>query len=246
MKDNFSQQAQQYAQFRPLYPEALYYYILEQVPRRQRAWDAGTGNGQAARVLRNYFAEVVATDISLNQLAHAKELAGISYRNEPAGHTSLENGSVDLVTVAQAVHWFGFEKFYAEVRRVAAPGAIIAVWGYSLLRIDPYLDALIDVYHYDTLAPYWDPERRYLDEAYRTIPFPFEEPASIPLFTIEQEWGLPELEGYFSTWSALQKFRTSKHTDPLPALMSQLAAHWPAGTRRKIVFPLHLRLGRIT
>lgn len=245
MKDNFSQQAALYAQFRPVYPQALYDFIFQQVRDFGLAWDAGTGNGQAASALSKKFESVVATDISMKQLDNASPAPNISYYCEPAEETHLAGNSVHLVTVAQAIHWFNFEKFYEEVRRVSAPGGLLAVWTYDLLKIAPVIDEIINHYHYVRLDGYWDPERKYVDECYRNIPFPFEE-IDTPGFTIETNWTLAELEGYLATWSARQKYKAANGTDPVPAVIDEIARHWPPDERKKIVFPLHLRLGRIT
>ncbi|HMI78613.1 MAG TPA: class I SAM-dependent methyltransferase, partial [Ferruginibacter sp.] len=146
MKDNFSQQASGYAQYRPQYPEELFAYILRFVKEKKLAWDCGTGNGQSAKALSNYFEKVIATDISQKQIDNAYKASNIFYAVEPAEQTTLADKSVDLITVAQAMHWFNFEKFYAEVNRVAKPGAVIAVWTYNLLKISKEIDDLINEY----------------------------------------------------------------------------------------------------
>ncbi len=244
MKDNFSKQASAYAQFRPNYPAELIEYILGFVKEKRLAWDCGTGNGQSARLLSHYFQQVFATDISSKQLANAYQADNIIYAEEPAEKTSLANESVNLVTVAQAIHWFNFEKFYAEVKRVARPGAIIAVWTYSLLQISPEIDTIIHEYHFKTLADFWDPERKYVDDGYAGIPFPFTTIETKP-FNIELYWSAEELNGYLHTWSALQKYMAVNPVDPVPGIMDKIKQHWGNSGKRKICFPVYLKLGII-
>jgi len=244
MKDNFSRQSDLYAKYRPDYPAELFDYMLRYVNEKALAWDCGTGNGQSALSLSKYFKKVVATDISQKQLDHAAQAHNIEYRLEPAEQTSLPNGSADLITVAQAIHWFRFDHFYKEVRRVAKPGALIAVWTYSLLRISDAIDAIVDEYHFNTLGNYWDPERRYVDEGYANIPFPFEQIPS-PVFTIERCWTPEDLEGYFNTWSALPKFISANGYNPIQEQMEKIRKEWGQEAKRKITFPVYLKLGRV-
>jgi len=244
MKDNFSQQAAGYAKYRPQYPETLFTYIVDFVKEKNCAWDCGTGNGQTAKELCKYFTTVFATDISQKQMDSAYQADNIFYSLQPAEKTNLTENSIDLIAVSQALHWFDFEKFYAEVKRVAKPGAIIAVWTYSLLQISNEINAIIHDYHFNTLTNYWDAERKYVDANYATIPFSFNEIVSPP-FEIKLQWSLQDLEGYFYTWSALQKFITANNYSPVDALMEQIKPLWGKGEEREIIFPVHLRLGTI-
>ncbi len=244
MKDNFSKQADVYAQYRPEYQPGLFEYILGFVKEKTLAWDCGTGTGQAAKMLSPHFKQVFATDISQKQLDKAHKAANISYAVEPAETTSLPDHSADLVTVAQAIHWFNFDEFYKEVNRVAKPGSVIAVWTYSLLHISDEIDNIVEEYHYETLGKFWDPERKYVDDGYATIPFPFEE-VETPTFHIEVNWSMDDLNGYFNTWSALQKFITANGYSPVNELMNQVEQCWGDHEKRKIIFPVHLKLGLI-
>ena len=244
MKDNFSRQANVYAQYRPGYPKELFEYILGFVKEKDLAWDCGTGNGQSASELSTHFKKVFATDISQKQLDNAAAKGNITYALEPAEKTSLADKTVDLITVAQAIHWFKFEAFYAEVKRVAKPGAVMAVWTYSLLKISGEIDKIISEYHFSTLEKYWDPERKYVDDGYASIPFPFTE-IKTPGFNIELNWSLKDLEGYLDTWSALQKFIAANAYSPVKELMNKIEEHWGEAEKRKIFFPVHLRLGLV-
>ncbi len=243
-KDHFSTRSADYARFRPRYPAALFDWLAEQAPARELAWDVGTGSGQVAVELAERFARVVATDPSANQIAHADPHPGVEYRVEAAEQSSLEAHSVDLVTVAQALHWFDFPRFYAEARRVLKPGGLLAAWCYGLFRTGTEADDVLDDF-YDAMAPYWPPERRYIEEEYRAIPFPFPE-ATPPEFAMEAEWDLDEVLGYFGTWSAVQHCRTVTGRDPVAEVSTPLAAVWGSPRRRKALkWPVHLRLGKV-
>jgi len=243
MKDNFSNQAKLYAKYRPVYPQVLFDFVLRHVANKDTAWDCATGSGQTAKELAKQFEKVFATDISQLQLDNAEQGSNIFYSVQPAEQTNFEDNSFDLVTVSQALHWFDFEKFYTEVNRVAKPGGRIAVWMYSLLKISPAIDQLINNHHFGTLEKYWDKERKYVDDNYASVPFPFEE-IECPAFEILFDWTIEELEGYLDTWSALQKFIASNKYNPVDGLIKEIKPLWK-GDKMKIVFPLHLKMGRI-
>ncbi len=242
--DHFSTQSAAYAEFRPVYPTALFDFIFEKTEGRRLAWDAGTGSGQVARVLAQRFEKVVATDISENQLAHAAQLENIEYRLERAEKTSLADRSVDLVTVGQAIHWFDFEAFFAEIRRSARPGATVAVFGYGNQKFDDarLQPVFLDFYERE-MDGFWSPERRWIDEGYATVPFPFDEVAAAPDFFIEKNFSRAEFGGYIGSWSSVQRFIRARGFDPVPAFLERL--EWPEGERRRSVFPVFLRLGRV-
>ncbi len=244
MKDNFSTQSDSYSKYRPGYPLELFDYILKQVKHPTLAWDCATGNGQAAKELSRHFDEVYATDISEKQLNNAVQAPNIIYKKETAEKTLLADASVDLITVAQALHWFDFDLFYAEVKRVSKPGGIIAVWTYSLLSINPEIDALINEYHFNTLKKYWDAERAYVDDGYSTIPFPFKQIGD-PGFEIKLRWTIEEPEGYFYTWSAAQKYLVQNGYSPVPELMAEIKKSWPVSEVLPIRFPIYLKIGRV-
>lgn len=244
MKDLFSTQAKQYAAFRPVYPEALYSFILQHVKEKGTAWDCATGNGQVAQVLAAHFERVYGTDISQQQLDHAGRAANIVYTISPAEQTAFANQQFDLITVGQALHWFDLDRFYAEVNRVGKPGALLAIWGYALLYIAPGIDDAISDFYENTVGPYWDNARRLVENQYTTLPFPFERIAAPPL-TIEVTWTLEHLSGYFSSWSATQKFIKDKGHDPVPAFIERLAVLWGEG-ERVVKFPVFMLTGKIS
>lgn len=245
MKDNFSVQSKDYANFRPRYPAALYDFLYCQVAAFDKALDVATGNGQVAAELAQKFTEVHATDISTKQLAEAPQLPNIFYKAEAAEDATFPDQYFDLITIAQAIHWFDFDKFYTAAKRILKPGGIIAVIGYGLIHINDKVDPWLHHFYKNITGPYWDKERKYVDELYNTIPFPFVEIKS-PLLQIEYTWTKNQFIGYLNTWSAMQHFIKANKSHPLSEeLMRQLNALWPDGETYKISFPLLLRTGRL-
>lgn len=217
------------------------------VPRRLLAWDCATGNGQAARDLARHFDRVVATDASAGQIAHAVKVPNVEYRVASAESSGLSTQSVDLVTVAQALHWLDPETFYAEARRVTVPGGVIAAWCYGPCHAGEDVEALLRDFEDGTVGPYWSPGRKWVDEGYRTIPFPFDEvPPPVPAFELRVRWSLSQLGEYISTWSAVAKFRSERGEDPVAPLMERMAKNWePSGRTRDVTWPLGIRVGRV-
>lgn len=243
-EDHFSAQSRQYAQFRPQYPEALYEYFSSIVPGHDLVWDCGTGNGQAAVSLAGHFERVHATDASAGQIAHAMPHPKVDYRVESAEKVSLDSGSADLVTVAQAVHWFDFDEFFAEVKRVLKPAGILAVWTYHLPEISPGTDRALCKFYSEVLAGFWPERIRYLEERYRTLPFPFEEIVPPP-FEMEAGWDRNQLMGFLDSWSATQKYREQKGRHPLEEIWEELSEDWKDEEEKRMVrWTLHLRIGR--
>ncbi|MBC7874483.1 MAG: class I SAM-dependent methyltransferase, partial [Ferruginibacter sp.] len=191
-----------YAKYRPVYPPGLYSFLNALVNEKQSAWDCGTGNGQVAMELSNFFEKVYATDLSEEQIKNAVQRDNIFYSVERAGDTSFDDNSFNLIVVAQAIHWFDFDNFYKEVNRTMKPDGILAVIGYGQVRVDEETDRVIDDFYKNTIGPFWDKERRYIDEGYQTIPFPFNDIAT-PQLTNKVEWDLEEITGYIKTWSAV-------------------------------------------
>lgn len=246
MKDNFSQQSAQYAQFRPAYPPELYDFLLPLAPGRLRAWDCATGNGQVAAVLADHFDEVDATDISARQLEHAIQRPNIRYAVAAAEKTDFPDAAFDLITVAQAAHWFDFDRFYAEARRVLKPGGVLALWGYGLLRTaSDAVNERLDHFYRVVVGPYWDAERRHVDEAYRSIPFPFAE-IEAATFRMPYRWTRAHFLGYLGTWSAAQHYRKAQGEDPVALFSAEIAAVWPEEEELDIWFPVFVRLGTLT
>jgi SAM-dependent methyltransferase len=243
-KDHFSGHAARYAEARPRYPAALFEWLARQCAGHALCWDAGCGNGQASVALAAHFAHVHATDPSAEQVAHAHAHERVAYRVEPAERCSLGDGAAQLATIAQAMHWVELDAYYAEVRRVLAPGGVFATWCYGLMRIAPEFDALVAELYEPVLGPYWAPERHLVDTGYATLPFPFE-PIAVPPFEMRLDWTLAEVLGYLETWSAVQKYRRQTGCDPLAPFAPRLAAAWGEADRRPVEWPLSLRAGRV-
>lgn len=244
-KDHFSKSAGGYSRFRPRYPDAVFDWLAGLAPSRERAWDAATGTGQAAHGLAPYFEEIVATDASLDQIRHARAHPVIRFEVARSEYVPIENASVDLVVVAQALHWFEFDAFYAEVRRVARAGAIIAALSYGLFRIDPELDRVVDDLYHRALAGFWPAERSHVDDEYARIPFPFS-PTPSPGFTMEARWTLDHLLGYLGTWSAINRAREQSGVDPLAESKPALRRAWGEPLEfRDVTWPLAVRAGRV-
>ncbi|MGV8991841.1 MAG: class I SAM-dependent methyltransferase [Thiobacillus sp.] len=243
-KDHFSSASDQYAAYRPDYPAALFAWLASQCTERSTAWDCATGSGQAALGLVQYFQKIVATDASAEQVRHAAVHPAIDYRVAPAEACGLADRSVDLVAVAQAAHWFDLPRFYAEAARVLKPGGAIALWGYGRMVLPGNMDAPFWHFYADTVGPFWPPERTLIDDAYRSLDFPFNE-IQPPAFHIEVDWTLPRLMAYLSTWSAVKRYRAERGDDPLPALMAELQALWgDPEAAVHLQWPLFLRVGQ--
>lgn len=242
-RDHFSSNADQYAEFRPGYPDALFDYLTSLTRQQDLAWDCGTGNGQAALALAQRFKRVVATDASQAQIAHAVEHPRIEYRIEGAESTSLTRQSVDLTTVSTAVHWFNFDRFYDEVRRVSRPGAILAVWTYRVPSVNPSVDSVLNAFADETLSPYWPERLHYVTEHYRTLPFPFEE-RKPPFFTMHTEWNLDRLVGMLRSWSGTSIYKEANGVDPVDQLLPDLTSAWGSPqTVRAMTWKLFMRVG---
>jgi ubiquinone/menaquinone biosynthesis C-methylase UbiE len=244
-KDLFSRQASLYAQYRPVYPPELFDYVLSFVPEKNIAWDCATGNGQAALVLAGHFKKVYATDISEKQLQQASLRDNIVYSVAAAERTEFPDQLFDCITVAQAYHWFDFTAFHQELLRVARPGAILAVWGYGLVVCEEEtINQHIGTFYRNVTGPYWDRERRFVDDHYTTVPFPFEELPGKE-FTIDVNYTLSDLEGYLNTWSSVQHFIKANGYNPVTEFCSTLKRIWQDGKTRKFYFPVFLRIGKI-
>jgi ubiquinone/menaquinone biosynthesis C-methylase UbiE len=242
MKDNFSKQAKDYSKYRPYYPPEMIEYIMSFAKGRETALDVATGNGQVAIELSKHFEKVYATDMSAKQLENAQKAPNIIYKTEPAEYTSFSDAQFDLITVAQAIHWFDFDAFYREVYRILRPDGIFAVLGYGQFSTNRESDRIIDDFHKNTLGPFWDPERKYVDENYETIPFPFEE-YEVKIFNNSLTWNFEHLIGYINSWSAVQHYIKKNGKDPVDLIREALKESW-AKSDRRVTFPLLLRIGK--
>lgn len=235
-----------YALFRPQYPPALAAHLAALAPRRGRALDVGCGSGQLTLPLARHFGAVIGVDPSREQLDNAPADDRVTWLCAPAEDIPLEDASVDLIAAAQAAHWFDRPAFYAQARRLAAPGAVIALVTYGAPRLDDdALNARFARFHRDEIGPFWPPERKLVDSGYAALDFPFEElPA--PAFAIERDWRLGEFLGYVSTWSAVRRAAEARRADVLAAFARDLSSLWNGEERRRrVTWPINMRIGRI-
>jgi SAM-dependent methyltransferase len=242
-KDHFSGHATEYAKFRPHYPDEMFQYLASISSRHELAWDCATGNGQAAMGLARHFDRVIATDASAQQIERAEPDDRISYRVAPAEASGIDSAVVDLILVAQALHWLDLDAFFAEAKRVLKDDGALAISSYNVLKISPEIDAIIWKFYRETTGPFWPPERELVETDYKSIQFPF--PELLPIrFEMREELNLHQLAGYLRTWSATQKFIAARGFDPVDSLVEELGGVWKDREQmRETKWPLHLRTG---
>jgi SAM-dependent methyltransferase len=188
------------------------------------------------------FDRVIATDASENQIANAQSNERVEYRVAPAESSGLESDTIDLLMIAQALHWFELDCFYAEARRVLKPDGVLAATAYNLLQISPGIDQIVNRYYYDIVGPFW-PAERALVESFRELPFPFPE-RNTPSFQMNADWNMEQLLGYLRSWSATQRFMAAKDEDPLEQIRDELRSRWEDPRQhRRVTWPLILRVG---
>ncbi|MUP45812.1 class I SAM-dependent methyltransferase [Gramella sp. BOM4] len=243
MKDNFSENPGNYLKFRPDYPEEIFQFIKSKLKNSNRAWDVGTGNGQVAKSISDYFKIIEATDISDEQLKYSFKHPNIHYSAQVAEKVDFPDDSFDFIISGQAVHWFDFDKFYSEVKRCLKPDGLIAILGYGLFRSTHDVNKVIDRFYTDIIGPYWDEERKYLDDNYSSIPFPFEE-IQTPDFEQNYTWSFEHVLGYLRTWSAVKHYREKHHSDPVKLVERELKQAF--GDLNKVSFPILFRMGKDT
>ena len=243
-KDHFSTKSDQYQRYRPTYPKSLFEYLASLCPSHECAWDCATGTGQAAMQLVIHFSQVIATDASeqqVNQLPRHPHLEG---RVMLAEQVDFTDNSIDLITVAQALHWFDQTQFYDQAWRILKPNAIIAIWSYNLLSIKPAIDNIIQHYYHEIVGPYWPKERLIIERGYAPIPAPFDSIAP-PEFAMSTHWRLADLLGYLATWSASKYYREAKGDDPLSLITPSLTEAWgEPDTQYPVHWPMQLLIGQ--
>lgn len=243
-KDHFSGHAADYREFRPVYPPELFAFLAAVSPGRGLAWDCGTGNGQAAVGLARHFDRVFATDASADQIRQGGPHPGVEYTVARAERCPLPDRTADLVTVTQALHWFDFDHFYGEVRRVVRPGGLLAATCYHSPSVGPDVDSVLGRWN-EHVRAYWPPERVWVDAGYRTIPFPFAE-LPVPRFELTLPATLDQFLGYLGTWSATRAYSKATGDNPLRHFKSVFAAAWgDPGTVRPVRWEFTVRVGRV-
>lgn len=242
--DHFSRTAPRYSQYRPGYPADLFKYLAELCPAHDAMWDCATGSGQAAQHFTRYFNTVFASDASFEQTRNAIKTEGLYYLTSLAEQTPFRDRCLDMITVAQAIHWFELERFYAEVRRLLKPGGLLAIWTYNLMQISPAIDREIGYLYDNMLGEYWPFERQLVENGYRDLHFPFTEHET-PDFAMQTEWGFEQLLGYLSTWSAVKRYKDRHKIDPVLEMTPRLETAWGKQHSYQVSWPLTIRLASV-
>lgn len=243
-KDYFSVQSKEYSEYRPKYPGVLFEFLRSLCTKHKLAWDCATGTGQAAVDLVPYFDKIIATDASASQIEHAEQHPKIIYYTAPAEDCKIESASVDLVTVATAIHWLDTDKFYAEAKRVLKPGGVIAVWVYGYSSISPVVNKVLNDFD-NIIKSYWPAETKKAWDFETAIDFPFER-ITTPEFKIEHEWDLHHFLMYLFTWSGTQNFIKKEGRNPLEDVYEDFKSAWGGeDVKRKVIWDLKIKAGRI-
>lgn len=240
----FSKGSTQYAAARPRYPRELFEFIFSHSPDLTKAWDCGTGSGQAAVSLAERFAVVEATDVSPEQILSALAHDRVTYSVQPAEATSFPDACFSLVTVAQALHWFDLKRFWPEVHRVLKPGGLFAAWAYTWPHVTREIDHVISGKLLNVIESYWSPQNRLSWDGYTTILFPFKEQPT-PQFAMCLKWNLDQFVAYLGTWSATRRCMEKTGPGFFTELSAALGHVWGNRTsEREINMEFYCRAGR--
>jgi SAM-dependent methyltransferase len=244
-KDYFSKQAAEYAKYRPGYPDKLFEYLSSITNEHLRAWDCAAGNGQAALRLTPFFDEIIATDASESQIKNAKAHPKIKYRVATAENSGIESRTVNLITVATAIHWFSLSKFYDEVKRVLVPGGTLAIWNYAEANVDEQTDKIINRFLYEIIGSYAAPDFWKGINSETEINFPFDR-IKTPEFKIERLWDLRDYINFIMTWSPTQQYIKKNNSNPIEKIFDELKKVWgDKNEKKKITWKLTLKAAKI-
>ncbi len=242
---DYSPFAEQYARARPRYPAELFIYLSSLVDRHLLAWDCATGNGQAALELVKHFERVIATDISAEQIAQAAHHPRITYRVARSDQSSIDRTSVDVITVASAVHWFDLNSFYREVERVIRPGGVLAAWSYHVGYVEPPFDSIFNRFYREILAPYFPRGAKLVDDRYETIALPGK-PLEPKEFEVSATMNFGQMTAFIRSWSGTQGYIKERGEDPVNLIIDELHQVW--GSRadvHTIHWPLFMKVSRL-
>jgi ubiquinone/menaquinone biosynthesis C-methylase UbiE len=245
-KDLFSVQASDYAKYRPTYPPSLFTYLTNLSPHRRVAWDCATGNGQSAFELAKFYQTVHATDLSQKQIQQARKHPQIRYSQGRAEQSGLPPGTIDLITVAQAFHWFDHRLFFKEARRVIRPeGGLLAVWIYDQSVINEKLDQVTKDFHSEVVGKFGENELKTFKANFENMKMPIQEIIP-PRFEMNKTWTLDQLKGYLFTWSATQTAIRKTGKNPVAEFSSRIDAAWgDPNLVHEVRWPVVLRVGRL-
>jgi SAM-dependent methyltransferase len=222
---DYSSYAMQYAQSRPGYPEKLFVYLASLVEQHELAWDCATGNGQAALSLTKFFKKIIATDISSDQINHAIKHQQIEYKVCSAEQSGLDNNSIDLVTIASAIHWFNLDRYYNEVQRIIKSGGILAAWTYHVGYVEPPFDKLFLHFYTDILSPYFGARAKLVDEKYSKINLPGKH-IDVTDFYVSANWKLFNMLNFINSWSGTQQYIKENEKNPVDLISKELEQIW--------------------
>jgi len=240
--DHFSPVAEAYSKGRLSYPSTLFDHLAGYCEERELAWDCATGSGQAVPELARRFRRVVATDISSELLSRAEKLPNVTYAKAPAESCGIAGGSVDLATVAQAIHWLDLGAFWAELRRVLRPRGVFAFWGYNWPEVNDRVDSVLGRLRL-VLQPFWPGRSAVLHSGFRGLEAPFARLAS-PGFAIEASWTRADYLAHIQSWSAVRYCREAGRETILSDFQSQLSDVWREEERHRARWPLLLQVYR--
>ncbi len=240
----FSDKSDLYAKVRPHYPPELFSFLASLCNEQKSAWDVACGSGQAAIDLAMHFAEVHATDVSEQQITNAIPNPRVHYSVQAAEKTDFAEDQFDLVSVAQALHWFDYDLFWPEVKRVLKPNGIFAAWGYAWFLAEDINDVLQKDF-FPAIEPYWAKQNQILWNGYQDVPFPFER-VDTPEFEMKMEWDLDQLFSYLQTWSAVRQYLQKDGDEEfLTRSYEALKSMWGDGKEKKsILMDFTLLVGR--
>lgn len=240
----FSSSSQDYARYRPRYPAEWFDWLASQCATRSLAWDCACGSGQATEELAKRFEKVIATDANAAQLQNAPALPNVEWKLASGESSGLASESVNLVTVAQALHWFDLGRFWPECWRVTKPGAIVAAWGYGIATLEhDSANRIFQDYYHGVLSDFWPKERRMVEVGYEGLEFPFEEIAT-PVFLMSQFGNAERIAGYCASWSATDRYRKATSHDPILELRDKLDKAM-GSEPAEIRWPFFSRVGRV-
>lgn len=159
----FGHAAEEFQRYRPDYPAALYDHILAQVSEQSRgcAMDLGAGTGRVTAHLLPYFREVISVEPDRGMAAKIVERFPQAMVREATVEDHVQPAeSVDLITIANALHWMEADRVFANTRVWLRPGGILAVCDLPLPKATATIEALTLAELRGPWKPHRDPRLR--------------------------------------------------------------------------------------